>query len=1219
MKVIPVIFVFILMSVIVLANNDNCHRSTEGTDFWFGFMENRIYRDEFHTIQITVASSEAIDFKITVGNPATPSYNQSFSVSANNTRTVEIPWQIAETIGSENKQNKGIHLTSDSPVSVYAVNWDPNSTDITVIYPVETLGNEYFAMCYEPHIDPNNPLSGNGRNSEFLVVATENQTTVKITPSKVTHKLVPKDSTFVVVLNKGEVFQVQSANEEGSQRNGQGDLTGSRVEADKPVAFFSGSLSTTVPYSECCWDHLFDQIPPVKSWGRDYYTVPLKTRMKDRYRILAANDNTTVQISGEPFLYLNKGEFHEFELTASDTKQIISDKPVLVAQYSLSRTVDAEATDNNGDPFMIILNPAGRGVNRTIFNTYGTSKTVPDSTYIGIKRNFVNIVTPTVEVPNIRLDGQPVASAFQLHSGGTYSIAQIEISDGVHSIENILGNNGFTAYVYGFGGYESYGFSAGLNLDLKLDLGANIEFFKGDTLLLCLGDTLILDAGPQFDNFKWNTGETTQTIKVTREAFYRVDVGTSDGCELSDNVFVKMSSPKADLGDRYEEVCYPQKIPLYADEGYERYIWQNEMDQIISTERNIWADQNGDYRLTVIDKYRCAARDTFSLTVFPVPEVEIKGEHLICGVYSSQLSVSITGTPDSIWNFTGNFSWSSNSPNLLLSDETRFSVNIEARNWGDYVIDYQLTTVDGCDTVLSFPIRFHPQPENDFLIEDDPGCSGYSKILRFTGTVTEAAEFDWDLNGRIFLDTLDLQNRVYLISEGARQTEVPPVTLVINDKGCISNPLTKPVVNANPNFTMEADKTRGCDSLIVNFSSTILTSDNVDFKWTLDDTEIIQQKNFTKHYTDTGFYKVNLSVINPLTLCRNSFTIHSMIKVFPTPVAEIIADPDLCYPGKALLVYKNYVDSTFYLWEFNENKLSGFGYDSVTIILDNPVENIKLTVNEYGCVSEPFEIQLKRKPEFDFNTGSEEGCQPYSFEVFAETADNFVSFTWVTDSLPYPSGISNLYILPDTGRFDISLIAYSSETGCADTLLKPDWIWVHRNPFSKFEVDYKVALIDNANIKFINYSERAVSYFWEFGDGETSEEFAPVHTYFDLGEYTARLYAESVYGCADTFELVINIIPSMVYAPNAFRPQSDIPENRTFMPVSSGVDESRFTLKIFNRWGELIFESNSLNNPWDGTLKNGGSAPVGNYVWISNYFDIQGFEHNEKGQILLIR
>jgi PKD repeat protein len=381
----------------------------------------------------------------------------------------------------------------------------------------------------------------------------------------------------------------------------------------------------------------------------------------------------------------------------------------------------------------------------------------------------------------------------------------------------------------------------------------------------------------------------------------------------------------------------------------------------------------------------------------------------------------------------------------------------------------------------------------------------------------------------------------------------------------------------------------------------------------------VKQQNYTKQYPDTGFYKVNLTITNRVTNCRNSFTIDSMIKVFPTPVAEIIADTDLCYPGNALLVYKNHIDSTYYLWEFNDDTISGFGFDSVNLTMTDPFENVKLTVNEYGCISNTSEIRLKRKPIFDFFTESVEGCQPYLFEVFAETKDNFIGFSWVTDSLPYPTGQSNLYYLPDTGRFDVSLIAFSNETGCADTLIKPDWIWVHRNPYAKFEVNYPVALIDNSNIRFTNYAERAVNYFWDFGDGATSEEFEPVHTYTQLGDYNARLIAESVYGCLDTFQLEIKIIPATVYAPNAFRPDSDIPENQTFMPVWAGVDPSRFNLKIFNRWGDLVFETSSLYTPWDGILKNGKKAPQGNYVWISKYFDIQGIEHNEKGQVLLIR
>jgi PKD repeat protein len=1216
-KLILLQTIFLFWNICVFAQTDNlCRKSTEGTDFWFGFMESRNYNPN-HFIEITVTASETTTFQIKIGRSETP-FNGTYTVFADSSIQVEIPWQMVETMGSEEIQNKGIHLISQKPVNVYALNWDQNSADVAVIYPVESLGYEYFAMCYRPDIDLANPYKGNGRNSEFLIVATEDETKIEITPSKITDKLRPKDSTFVVTLHKGEVYQVQSENEVGSDKHGQGDLTGSHVVSNKPVAFYSGALSTRIPFGQCCWDHLYEQIPPVQTWGREYFTVPLKTRQQDRYRILAAENNTTVQITGLAPINLNRGQFEEFVFYYDEPKRIFSDKPILVAQFSQSRDVDHSYTGGNGDPFMIILSSTNQKKNDVTFVTYDSPEIPTDTTYSGIEKYYVNIIALTSEIQNIRVDNKSIQNEFVPFPGTNYSYTQKEIDHGVHHIENTNKNDGFLAYVYGFGGVESYGYGVGFNLDLVLDLGENIEFFKNDTLLLCGGDSLILDAGSYFDNYLWSTGETTHNIVVRDPGKYWVKTSTDEGCNLYDSVYVYPSNPKTDIGGRFDEGCYPYAVKLNGNDGFEKYVWQNELNDTISTNQIILADQTGEYRLTVFDEYRCPARDTFGLTVFPVPKVKILGDQLICGVDSTQLSVSITGAADSIWNIEGNFNWWANKSELVLSEEKRTSVKVNTSKWGDFEIYYSLKTIDNCETTDTFKIRFHPQPDAEFVFEDDAICEGYSKKLVFTGAATDSAFFDWNLDGSQFVDTIDLQKRIYNVSVGAFLQNQPQISLVINDNGCVSNTFSE-ILSAKPNFVMDASQTRGCDSLTVNFTSELLTPDIVDFVWTFDNTEIVSQQNFTKSYPDTGFYKVNLTITNPVTQCSNGFTIDSMIKVFPTPIAEILADPTVCYPDSALLVYTHHIDSSFCIWEFNGNQYSGFEFDSITMVFNDPFENVKLTVNEYGCVSEPVEMKLKRKPNFDFYTESEEGCQPFSFEVFAETSDNSIDFTWLADSLPYPTGTSNLVFLPDTGKFDMSLIAYSNETGCIDTLLKPDWIWVHRNPYAKFEVDYQVALIDNAEISFINYSERAEKYFWDFGDSLTSVEFEPRHTYSELGDYQTTLMVESVYGCKDTFGLEIKIIPSSVYSPNAFRPDSDISENRTFMPVGDGVDDSRFNLKIFNRWGEQVFESNSIFNPWDGTVKNGELGPAGNYVWIAKYYDIQGFVHNEKGQVLLIR
>ena len=1189
----------------VFGQNDLCKKSTEGTEFWFAFMESR-NSHENHYVEITVTARETTNFTIKIGKDAVP-FNNTYTVNSNSSTQVKIPWEMVEAVGSEQIQDVGIHLESEKPVNVYALNWDTNSADVAVIYPVESLGKEYFAMCYYPDIDMNNPLTGNGKNSEFLIVASQDSTIVDITPSKVTDQNRPKDSTFTVVLNKGEVYQVQSENEVGSDQQGQGDLTGSHIIANKPVAFFSGSLSTRVPVGECCWDHLYEQIPPIHSWGREYFAVPLKSREQDRYRIMAAEDSTTVYVTGRTPFVLNRGQFEELVFFYHDPKRIFSDKPILVAQFSQSRNVDREFTGGNGDPFMIILSSTTQSKNDVTFVAYNSNQ---------IQKYYVNIVTLTEEVKNIRFNGSPITGEFKPFPESKYSFAQKEISPGTHQIFNTDKDRGFLAYVYGYGGVESYGYGVGFNLDLVLDLGESINF-NGDTLLLCHGDSRTLDAGPYFDTYKWNTGDSTQKLTITEGGKYHVKTTTIDGCKLEDSIYVFVSKPEVELGIDYDEHCYPYEIELKGNDGFQKYVWTNENGDVIGNSQIITADKTGEYRITTYNEYNCPARDTMELVVFPTPIPKIIGESLNCGIKEISLNVSIEEAPENLWNQDNSFKWTSNKPGkLAFTDQSHTSVKINVTEWDDYEVYYELKTIDGCVGLDTFYVTFHPQPSSLFVFEDDSKCEGYSKKILFKGEATDSARFHWDLDGCKFVDTLGWQQ--YNLSVGAFLNKAPYIQLVIDDNGCFSDTTIKPL-GAKPNFTMDADVTRGCDQLTVNFSSQLLTNDHVIFEWEFDNGEKVREQSTTRHYPTTGFYDVSLTITNPVSQCKNGFTLDSMIRVFPTPTASITADPDFCYPDSANIFYTHNIDSSFCSWEFDGMHQVGTGNDSITVVLEEPTAKVSLIVDEYGCISEPVSVILKRKPRFDFYVDDEEGCQPYLAEIFAEPIDSFLNFTWLTDSLPYPTGNSNIYHFPDSIYYDVTLSATSGETGCSDTLLTEDWIKVHPKPYAEFWPDYPVALLEHSEITFSNYSDGAVLFHWDFDDGGISNEHSPKHTFTELGEFNTQLIIESEFGCTDTTEFLVTILPFHVFTPNAFRPDSDIPENRTFMPLGTGADNSTFSMKIYDRWGQIIFESKSADHPWDGTMKNGKPAPMGNYIWISHFFDIQGFEHNQKGQVLLIR
>jgi len=153
--------------------------------------------------------------------------------------------------------------------------------------------------------------------------------------------------------------------------------------------------------------------------------------------------------------------------------------------------------------------------------------------------------------------------------------------------------------------------------------------------------------------------------------------------------------------------------------------------------------------------------------------------------------------------------------------------------------------------------------------------------------------------------------------------------------------------------------------------------------------------------------------------------------------------------------------------------------------------------------------------------------------------------------------------------------------------------------------------------QFANTTAGASSYLWDFGDGSTSTQFAPLHLFdADGGPHTICLVATNTLGCPDTACITIEVPASpQVFAPNAFTPDGD-GLNETFLPVLDGFGEWRARLYIFNRWGEVIHNASPMV-PWDGTY-NGKKCKTEVYVW-KVVLDRYGDEREFVGHVTLIR
>jgi PKD repeat protein len=1191
--ILTILFVFGLWPFIAMAQStDPCHYSTEGKDFWFGIMENRTTGAD-HYLEITVTSRIGAQVTITYGPGEVLLWNET--IAANTSFMFSIDYNLLEPKGSEKIENKGIHLVATNPVNVYALNYRTRSSDVAVIYPTESLGKEYFAMCYSPHISGTTET-----NSEFMIAAKEDNTTVNITPSVDTDQGKKANTKFTIQLNKGQTYQVQSMN---TSVSGQGDLSGSFISSNKGIAFFSGAKATSVPITGSSYDFLYEQIPPISTWGKEFYVVPLKLRNKDIYRVLAAEDGTVVTVEGNNTTRtLNRGQYFEFELSSSQASRIIANKRVLLAQFCGSQNSDGSGV---GDPFMVVLSPVVQKINDVTFVAYESA--LIQSIF------YVNIIIRTSEVGNITLDNSDISQYFRPFPVDGYSYAQVPISKGAHSLKNPNKEGGFLAFVYGFGdnnNTESYGYGVGYNLDIQLDIGLNYDL--KDTLVICQGQSQKLDAGTYFNKYLWNTGDTLASIMVSKEGMYTIAASTLSGCKKTDSLYVKVNDPTIYLG-KDTSSCGPGKIVLDAGKNFNTYQWQDG-----SVKQTFMVNKTGKYIVSGINQFGCEAKDTIEVTIFDVPNVKITGDTLHCGDFTGDLKVKVTNADPSIWNYAGAANWSATPEGLEFTNEGPEGVKLTAVKPGYYTVKYVLTTKNSCAAIDSFHVGFYNTPESTFEVyspESTDKCSSYKRIVKLTGNNGPTAKYKWDFGGLMLLDTIS-ENQ-FNISIGANNRS-RTIKLVVEEHGCTS-PLTSMNIGVDPNFNYKADNVHGCDSMCVQFNSEVMISDTVTYQWTFGDGAISNLQNPMHCYRDTGKYDVSLLVTNVIDGCRNGSTEPKMIKIYKTPVAKFSADPSICYGDTVIFKYLNKKDFSNCEWITNGNELISNQNTSATYLLKNEISEVGFIVEENGCKSDTLKVEVKRKPNFDFDAVETEICLPIPVRLLADPKDPDLQFSWSVDSLSQVKGDSLVHLFSKPGLYSVTLQAFSKLTGCSDQITKTNYIQIYPLPDPLFNKNYKIATIEHPDISFTNKTQGAVSYLWNFGDGETSIDESPSHHYNSIGRYKVLLFATTDFGCVDTISSPLKIIPFTFYTPNAFRPDSNIPENQVFLPIQEGIDPDNYQFRVFNRVGSTVFETRNAELGWDGKMPNGTAASPGIFVWIVKFIDVQGYDHQQKGTVMLVR
>jgi PKD repeat protein len=253
-----------------------------------------------------------------------------------------------------------------------------------------------------------------------------------------------------------------------------------------------------------------------------------------------------------------------------------------------------------------------------------------------------------------------------------------------------------------------------------------------------------------------------------------------------------------------------------------------------------------------------------------------------------------------------------------------------------------------------------------------------------------------------------------------------------------------------------------------------------------------------------------------------------------------------------------------------------------------------------------------------------DGCAPLKVQ-FRNRSLSFDSCRWSFGDGGYSFESDPEWIFDVEGEYEVILRGYGeAERQTFSSVM----IKVHPSPLARFEITPENAVIPGDEITFLNYSSDAAEYKWDFGDGNTSDQFEPKYSYSRYGNYTVRLIAYSGFGCSDSL-VVQNAFGSGYYVrfPNAFIPNPNGPSggyysNRSdegayvFHPAHSGVAE--YQLRIFSRRGMLVFESSDINTGWDGYYK-GQLVEPGVFIWKVRGNYINGEPFTLMGDVTLLK
>ncbi len=672
-----------------------------------------------------------------------------------------------------------------------------------------------------------------------------------------------------------------------------------------------------------------------------------------------------------------------------------------------------------------------------------------------------------------------------------------------------------------------------------------------------------------------------------------------------------------------------------------------------------------DVALRITTDVGCSFMTVQTVTVTPAPLSDIStGDTYGCSPYTASLLNIHAGSQPTpinqyIWEVNSGSGWVTDS--IQDPDDPSFTdtYDIVLSNTSSANIDYQVrlraVADNGCEA-LSPPVTITvlPQPEADFVATNyspfEDNCSPVDVTFQVASS-TQALNpnsYYW----RIIqgTDTIYQENAgtnpsfSYSFVNDTQMIRDFRVSLTADyGAGCPASTDMMIRVNPIPDSGFEVDTLIfDCDIMRMRFTAD--QAGLAEYEWTILENGVVTYTStavgstFEHQFNRSSTFRnveVTLRTSN-FASCESGVSSEFFDVPATDPVtASFTATPaNQTLPNSTVSLTNNSTGTNLsYLWDFGDGTSSTaanpppktyatFGTYTITLLAEN----------DLGCADSVLQTVTINPipPIVDFAYAPDKGCAPLTvvFTNLSQYADPN-SYYWDFGDGQGTSRAENpTYTYTRPGTYTVSLSA-SNIVGDTVREIKNDIIEVYPNPIAAFVVKSPIVYIPDDPVYFRNDSRNASSYYWDFGDGNTSYSPQPVHMYEEEGIYTITLVATNEYGCADTVSeegIVQAKMGGRLLVPNAFSPNlfgptggglgEDPNSNDVFRPKVLGVVD--YELLIFNRWGELIFQSRDKNIGWDGYYK-GELSPQDVYVYQIKATFINGERVLRTGDVNLIR